>query len=117
MARGAGDAVITFFDLLGIDRSATHENQRATAAAMWPADEVQPFTGDAFTLGDPHEANRELMDLLQGCLEFKAVRPGAAGATVGLSAELHITGAALPAPQPLVLAKMPDVAYFLQPTL
>ena len=117
MARGAGHAVIAFFDLLGIDRSATAENQRATAAAMWPADEVQPFTGDAFTLGDPHEANRELMDFLQGCLEFKAVRPGAAGATVGLSAELHITGAALPAPQPLVLAKMPDVAYLLQPTL
>ena len=100
-------------------RSARHRSQRDSrkpagdAAACGRPMRCRPFTGDAFTLGDPHEANRELMDFLQGCLEFKAVRPGAAGATVGLSAELHITGAALPAPQPLVLAKMPDIAYLL----
>lgn len=106
--------MIKLFDLLGIDRSLTAEDQLAAAARMWPSEEIQPFTGDAF--GDTDDY-RELMDYLQGCLEFKAVRPGAGGGAVGLSAELHITAAALPIPQPLVLAKMPDVAYFLQPTL
>ena len=108
--------MITFFDLLGIDRSATAEAQLAAAAAKWPQEEVQPFTGDAFTEGDPAEAYREFMDYLRGCLEFKAVRSSASGGTVGLSAELHVSPAALPLPQPLVLAKMPDVAYLLRPT-
>jgi hypothetical protein len=103
--------MITFFDLLGIDRNAP--DRRADAARKWPSEEIQPFTGDAF--GDTDDY-RELMDFLQQCLEFKAVRPGAAGGTVGLSAEMHVTHAAALVPHPLVLAKMPDIAYFLQPT-
>ena len=106
--------MISFFDLLGIARNLSEDDRRALAAQMWPSEEIQPFTGDAF--GDT-EDYRELMSFLNGCLEFKAVRPGGAGGMVGLSAELHVTSAATLAPQPLVLAKMPDVAYFLQPTL
>jgi hypothetical protein len=104
--------MISFFDLLGIDRGGP-QPRREIAAELWPSEEIQPFTGDAF--GDT-EDYRELMDFLEGCLEFRAIRSGAADGTVGLSAEVHVTSAATLAPQPLVLAKMPDVAFHLQPT-
>jgi hypothetical protein len=103
--------MITFFDLLGIDRAAL--DRAGIAAGLWPSEEIQPFTGDAF--GDT-EAYRGLMDYLQGCLELRAVQSGGAGGAVGVSAELHINDTALLGPVPLVLAKMPDVAYFLHPT-
>jgi hypothetical protein len=106
--------MITFLDLFGIARSLAPQERRTAAAAKWPSEEIQPFTGDAF--GDPDDY-RQLMGYLDGCLEFKAVRPGAANRTVGLSAEVHITAAALLTPLPLVLSCMPDVAYYLQPTL
>ena len=105
--------MITFFDLLGIDR--TSPRRGATSPRRCGrSEEIQPFTGDAF--GDTHDY-RELMDFLDGCLEFKALRPGVADGTVGITAELHVTKAATLAPQPLVLAKIPDFAFFLEPTL
>lgn len=103
--------MITFYDLLGIDRNAS--DRRSLAAAMWPNDEIRPFTG--VLIGVPNDF-LGLMDFLQGCLEFKAVHAGAGGGRVGLSAEMHITSDVVLSPLPLVLAKMPDVEYFLQET-
>ena len=65
--------MISFFDLLGIARNLSEDDQRSLAAQMWPSEEIQPFTGDAF--GDT-EDYRELMSFLNGCLEIQG---GAAG--------------------------------------
>jgi len=105
--------VIRFFDLLAIDRALSLPEQLAAAAAKWPSEEVQPFTGDAF--GDT-SAYLGLMQYLQDVLFFKAVRSGAANGAVGLTAELHVGAPATTLPMPLVIAKMPDVAFFLQET-
>lgn len=105
--------MIRFFDLLGIDRTLSLPQQLAAAAAKWPNEEVQPFTGDAF--GNTNDF-LGLMDYLQDVLFFKAVYSGASGGTVGISAEMHIGALTTTQPWPLVVAKMPDVAFFLQET-
>ena len=105
--------MIRFFDLLAIDRTLSLPQQLAAAAAKWPNEEVQPFTGDAFGNTNDYLG---LMDYLQDVLFFKAVYSGASGGTVGISAEMHIGAPASTVPLPLVVAKMPDVAFFLQQT-
>src|SRR5262245_31289125 len=68
--RGEGDAMIRFFDLLAIDRTLSLPQQLAAAAAKWPNEEVQPFTGDAFGNTDDYLS---LLEYLQDVLFFKAV--------------------------------------------
>jgi hypothetical protein len=105
--------VIRFFDLLAIDRTLSPPEQLDAAAAKWPSEEVQPVTGDAFGNTDDYLG---LVEYLQDVLFFTAVRSGASGGTVGIGAELHVGAPTSTQPWPLVVAKMPDVAFFLQET-
>src|SRR5438132_13120866 len=105
---------VTLFDLLPIDHTAAPDAQLAAAMALWPRDRVQPLTGDVFT----DEQYHDLLRYLHEALDFQKLRPGAAGDRVGLYAELHVDNGATSFAQPLsiVLAAMPDFAFFLQDT-
>ena len=102
-------AAISLFDLLGVRDAASPLD---AAVAKWPVGMVQAGLGRQ----DPPDtaAIGVLAQQLDAALSFRAIRPGADGARVGLIAELHV-GMPLPV-QPLALTRMPDVEFRLLAT-
>lgn len=100
-------ARVTFFDLLGVSDAAS---PRAAAAARWPLDILKADTG----LEPDAGLIPQLMEQLDGALTFRAIRPGASGGQVGLTAEVLVDGP--PPLLPLVFVGLPDVELRLLPT-
>ena len=103
---------VTFFDILGIDRTLNYLQKVERAASIWPSRKVHFLLGD-IEVTEPVDA---LMQYLQDTLSFKSINPGATPDTVGFYAEIEINNPAAPPPVPLVIRTMPDVAFFLKDT-
>lgn len=102
---------VTFFDILGIDRSLSDEARRQRATDIWPADKVHFLTG---VLLSPASVS-PLMEYLQNTLVFRSVSPGSTPGTAGLYAEIEIKNPP-GEPLPLVIHTLQDMAFFLQDT-
>jgi hypothetical protein len=106
-------AGLRFFTVLGVDRET---DAVGAAATKWPGDLVRPFVGASTSTGP----FRDLVEYLQSALSFRSARPGQGGldaagkAQLGLWAELFVTNP--PIRTPLVVATMPDVAFYLEDT-
>src|SRR6188474_1072808 len=103
---------VTFFDILGIDRSLNTLQRVERAANIWPSRKLHFLLGD-IEVTEPVDA---LMLYLQDSLTFKSVSPGASPAAVGFYAEIEVINPPAPPPVPLVIRTMADVAFFLQDT-
>jgi hypothetical protein len=103
---------VTFFDILGIDKTLNNLQRVGGAASIWPSRKVHFLLGD-IEVTEPVDA---LMQYLQDTLNFKSVSPGATPEAVGFYAEIEINNPPAPPPVPLVIRTMPDVAFFLQDT-
>lgn len=103
---------VTFFDILGIDRSLNNLQRVERASSMWPSRRVHFLLGDI----DVTESVDPLMQYLQDTLRFKSISPGSTPDTVGFYAEIEVNNPPAPPPIPLVIRTMPDVAFFLQDT-
>jgi hypothetical protein len=98
---------LTLFGLLGATTA-------AEAAEKWPKLPFLPGLGVSAGGDDPSDYE-PLLAYLNTVLSFAAVRPGSAPDRVGLTAEVVI--APHPAPEPLVLRELPDLAFVLQPNI
>ena len=96
---------LTLFALLGV-------TDAAGAVGRWPVEVLLPGVGLPATRPDPDDY-LPLLAYLDQVLSFTAVRPGAAEDRVGLVADLVV--ADHPAPPPLVLSRLPDIAFGLLP--
>lgn len=103
---------VTFFDILGIDRSLNNLDRQQRAGAIWPARRIHFLPGDF----DTSASVDTLMEYLQNTLVFKSISPGATADMVGFYAEVAVKNLAAPPPVPLVIRTMPDVSFFLQDT-
>ncbi|WP_327085605.1 hypothetical protein OIE66_25020 [Nonomuraea sp. NBC_01738] len=82
----------------------------AEAARRWPRSAFLPGLG--MSIGGPSDYE-PLLSYLDQVLFFHSVRPGSAADRVGLVAEMVIEPH--PAPLPLVLRELPDLAFVLRP--
>lgn len=103
---------ITFFDILGIDRTLDNLEKIERASGAWPSRKVHFLLGDI----DTSEPVGPLMQYLQDAISFKSISPGATANTVGFYAEIEVNNPPAPPTVPLVIRTMPDVAFFLQDT-
>jgi hypothetical protein len=103
---------VTFFDILGIDRTLSNLQRVERASSIWPSRRVHFLLGDI----DVSESVDPLMQYLQDAIRFRSINPGATNDTVGFYAEIEINNPPVPPPIPLVIRTMPDVAFFLQDT-
>jgi hypothetical protein len=103
---------VTFFDILGIDRTLDNLERVERASSIWPSRKVHFLLGDIET----SVSVGPLMQYLQDALRFKSISPGATPDTVGFYAEIEVNNPAAPPPVPLVIRTMPDIAFFLQDT-
>lgn len=101
---------IGFYQLFGVTTP-------AAAAELWPVDVIQPAVG---VITDDLDAGvLALMEYLQETLELTALRPGgsvdlAGLPTTGVVAALSIRNPPAPLRLPLVLTRLPEIAFYLE---